>query len=103
MREFLAAASEWSVETWLMTALSAVIVPSVAWLVGSVIRLQKEIAELQVQAGAWREHAALQFREIEKGCTGHREWLKELTATINKIDRNVVRLNEKLGTSDRQE
>lgn len=70
----------------LLTVMSVVMVPSVAWLVKSIIALQRDFAQLKSEVGA-----------NARRCDDRFSVVTELGTLLRKIDRNVVRLGVKSG------
>lgn len=72
----------------LLTVMSVVMVPSVAWLVKSIIALQRDFAQLKSEVGANARRCDDRFTVVTK-----------LETLLSKIDRNVVRLGVKSGVN----
>jgi len=66
--------------------LSAVICPSVAWLIREVLSLRVRIATLEAQ-----------IEDMQTDCSRHQAWQSELQKTVGRTDRNVARLCERAG------
>jgi len=64
-------------ESWLMFALSAVVIPSAVWL----LRLHIRVAELE------QKYLAMQVN-----CERHQKWNADHQRRLERIDRNLVRL-----------
>jgi len=66
--------------------ISAVVVPSVAWLVKEVLSLRVRIATLEAQ-----------IEDMQSDCSRHQAWQSEIQKTVGRTDRNVARLCERAG------
>ena len=75
----------------LLTVMSVVLVPSVAWLVKSIIALQRDFAQLKSEVGANARRCDDRFTIVLK--------IEERLGKIDKIDRNVVRLGVSSGVN----
>jgi len=66
--------------------LSAVIVPSVAWLVKEVLALRIKLVALETRVEA-----------MSSNCLQHHRWQEEISSAVTRTDRNVARLCESAG------
>jgi len=78
-----------SVETWIMFALSAVIVPSVAWLIREVLALRGKMIELETRMAA-----------TDRQCERHQRWSDALQISLTRVDKNVARLCQASGVKE---
>lgn len=78
-----------NVETWLVVIVSAIVIPSVGWLVREVLRMRLKLAELDVR---------LTGREAE--CQRHQKWAGTMQETLSRIERAVARLCQKAGVKE---
>jgi len=73
---------------WFLTvsasAVAAFIVAAVCWLVREVLDIRRQLVELESRLSG-----------IERECEKRLSWTKELSDSIARIDRNLVRLCEK--------
>ena len=74
-----------NLETWLIVGLTAVVIPSVSWLVIKVLAIELSMTEF---------HARIEQRMSSKDqdCGEHRAWTQSISQDIKRIDRNVTRL-----------
>ena len=68
-------------QAWMLVLVSLILVPSVAWLVKEVLTLRKDMVRLMVRMDG-----------RDKDCERHQEWNSALQKTLERTDRNVVRL-----------
>jgi hypothetical protein len=69
-----------------LAVLTVVVVPSGAWLVKEVLSLRNEMVKQQGEIAG-----------IKENCLRHQAWQETLQRTLNRVDKNVVRLCEKNG------
>jgi len=79
-------------ETWAVVSISVVIVPSVAWLVRAVLKLQIELAQMQTRES-----------ERDKNCERHQKWNGELQKALTRMDKNITRLCQQAGLREEAE
>lgn len=74
-----------NVEAWILLAanllLGSVIIPSVAWLANRLMKMQVDIAGLEVKMVA-----------MSQNCQRHQEWQMQLAGQLTRMNNNVVRL-----------
>ena len=78
-----------NVEGWIILAVSAVVIPSVAWLVKAVLDLK----ERMIRTEAW---IALKADE----CQRHQQWAGTMQSDIKRIDKNISRLCQAAGVQE---
>ena len=78
-----------NIESWIMLAVSLVIIPSVAWLVREVLSLRGKMIEMETRQENMREN-----------CTRHQIWNGEMQKTVSRMDKNIARLCQKNGVAE---
>lgn len=67
---------------WIVTlVISGIVFPTVGWLVFEVLSLRRDMVRLQTE-----------WVKITKDCERHQHWAEERGRTVNRLDRNIVRL-----------
>jgi hypothetical protein len=72
-----------------MLAVSAVVIPSVAWLVNEVLALRVKIVEIETRMG-----------DRDRTCDRHQIWNAEIQRSVHRMDLNIARLCQKAGVSE---
>lgn len=78
-----------NIESWILLAVSLVIVPSVGWLVREVLTLRGKMIEIQIRQDNMREN-----------CDRHQIWNGEMQKTVSRMDKNIARLCQKNGVAE---
>ena len=78
-----------NIESWIMLAVSIVIIPSVAWLVREVLALRGKMIEIQTRQDTMREN-----------CDRHQRWNGEMQKTVSRMDKNIARLCQQAGVAE---
>jgi hypothetical protein len=86
-------------EPWALVGVSAIIIPSVGWLVKAVLTLKRDMLALQLelknQCENWTSSQARRDLEYMR----NQQWNQETQRTLERVDRNMVRLCEKTGAN----
>jgi len=79
------------IDHWIMFAISGVVVPTVGWLVKEVLALRKEMVKIQTQHHECNKSMREAIERQEASTLRQQE-------TLERLDRNIVRLCENSGT-----
>jgi hypothetical protein len=71
----------WIFGSWMTLVLSAIIIPSVAWLVKEVLAQRKELVAMD-----------LKITSISTDCKRHQEWQLNMQKILNRVDKNMGRV-----------
>jgi len=70
-----------SITSWAQVIFTIVVVPSVVWLVASILKLRLRIVSLEEKIAV-----------INKNCVRHQESEKDIIRLLNRVNKNVGRL-----------
>lgn len=79
-----------------MLAVSVIVVPTVGWLVKEVLSLRRDFVRIQTQADDRHEALAEAMKKRDENCHRHQEWNEQNQRTLARLDRNIVRVCEKI-------
>lgn len=69
---------------WIVAlGVSGIALPTIAWLVKEVLSLRRDMVKLQTE-----------WEKITSDCQRHQVWSEDRQKTLNRLDRNIVRLCE---------
>ena len=68
------------IEMWLQIIVTAIVIPSVAWLVKEVLSLRNKMVELETR-----------FTMQAENCQRHLRWNEDTTNKLNTIATNIAR------------
>ncbi len=72
--------------------ITAILVPSMAWLVKQVLCLRKDMVELQTQLTERTQAWVRAFESIQDNCGQHRLANEETQKDLRRMDGNIIRL-----------
>lgn len=81
-----------SAEQWIMLAVSGIVIPTVGWLVKEIVSLRKDFVGMQVRHEEREKAVDLAIDGITANCTRHQKWGEDMSKTVGRMDRNIVRL-----------
>lgn len=81
-----------NVETWIVLAVSAVIIPAVGWLLKEVLAHRDRLVELETR-----------LEERDKNCERHQKWNGDLQRSLQRMDKNISRLCQHAGIPESPE